>query len=173
MKIKKEMTISLALILTVVGLIAVLLFLGQRSRGQLEQGEPPTPGPTPTPVVVDISQMQEAVEQTRTSIVISDVTGGASEGTATRSFDGQRFVLTIFAELPDLGPGEFYEGWLMSQREQPAVVSTGRLNVVDPGQYAAVFGIGRPMYGHSQVVVTRETADDGQPETRLLEGNFE
>lgn len=173
MKIRKEMTISLALILTVVGLIAVLLFLGQRSRGQLEPGVPSTQGPTPTPVVVDISQMQEAVEQTRTSIALSDVTGGTSAGTATRSFDGQRFVLTIFAELTDLGPGEFYEGWLMSQQEQPAVISTGRLNVAGPGQYATVFGIGRPMYGHSQVIVTRETADDGQPETHILEGRFE
>jgi len=128
--------------------------------------------PTPGSPKINIQDQQKAVEQSRETITLADVSGGSSSGTATRSFDGSNFLHTLSAQLPPPDSGQFYEGWLVSTDVDPKVISSGRLSVLQSGQYALVFNSSTNLFSNPQVVVTLESTDDGRPETHILEGSF-
>lgn len=174
MKGKKKIWIAVLVFLVLV-VLGAIFSVGQKEPEQVV----PQPEPAPVPIPgrgaegkVDIRKQQDLIEGSRESISLADVAGGSSTGTATRSFDGTKFLHTVAAYLPPPGAGEFYEGWLVSETEAPAFISTGRLGEVGGGQYALVFSSTRKLYAHNKVVVTLETRDDGRPETHILEGNF-
>lgn len=160
-----------------VGVIVIGAWLATR---RMVTDQLQAPQPTPVPVApgeaaapeVDIGTSQQAFEQARETATLSDVAGGSATGMATRSFDGETFLVTVAASVSAPPAGQYYEGWLVSEVEQPSYLSLGRLDPFAAGQYAGVYSVSRPLLAHDQVVVTLETMDDGRPETHVLEGNF-
>lgn len=161
---------ALIVILVVVGL--VLFLRGDNEEvGQLGEGEEFLVGD----VVSELSsQLGVSVPEDVERISLSDVSGGTGTGLATRKFDGGPFIHSVLAALPDLSSGTFYEGWLVRGEvgdEDYSVLSTGKLRQ-SKGGYLLEFSSSQDLSDHSQVVVTVESMDDGEPETHILEGSF-
>jgi hypothetical protein len=161
-------------VVVVLGVVLTFWLVGQRrtattTKPTQEGRYTPSSAPAEKP---DIKDTQAAIENSRTLIDLRDVSGQGRSGSATRSSDGTTFLLTISAQLPGPEAGRYYEGWLLSSRETPAELSVGRLFQADPGVYALVFSSERSLYGYERVTVTLEVAEDGKPETYILEGSF-
>ena len=172
-KQKVVWALSAALFLALVVGIVYFLDVTKRNVSEVAGPEPVQEArPTPGSAKIDIQEQQKAVEQSRETITLTDVTGRSSSGTATRSFGGSNFLHTLSAQLPSPGAGQFYEGWLVSDDLEPQVISTGKLNATQSGEYALVYTSGTNLFSHPQVIVTLETKDDGRPETHILEGSF-
>ena len=172
---KQKVVWALSALLFLVLVVGLMYFFDVRKRNVSEVAGPEPvqeARPTPSSAKIDIQEQQKAVEQSRETTTLTDVTGGSSTGTATRSFDGSNFLHTLSTQLPSSGSGQFYEGWLVSETSDPKVISSGRLSVLQSGQYALVFNSSTNLFSHPQVVVTLESRDDGRPETHILEGSF-
>ena len=172
---KQKLVWAFSAVLFFVLVVGIAYFLRVNRQRTQELQEPKLiqeARPTPGSPKINIQDQQKAVEQSRETITLTDVSGGSSSGTATRSFDGSNFLHTLSAQLPSLGSDQFYEGWLVSTDVNPKVISTGRLNATQTGQYALVYTSGTNLFSHPQVIVTLETKDDGRPETHILEGSF-
>ena len=96
--------------------------------------------------------------------VLSDVTGGASTGTATREIEDGLYRHVIKAYLPELEEGFFYEGWLV--RPSPFnYFSTGSMVHNESGEWVLEW-FGRPgenYTAYSRIVITLEPLDDADP----------
>jgi hypothetical protein len=109
-------------------------------------------------------ELAPGVETTR----LADVEGGAKTGMATRETKEGKFEHYLMASLPEPEGSRFYQGWLVKDGE---FLLTGKLEERKGGWvlgYADVSDRGE----YSQVVVTLEEKDDGEPEKKVLEGNF-
>src|SRR5258707_1607625 len=93
---------------------------------------------TVSPVPSAISEFEQKLEDQFNikvpdnveKIELKDVTGGISQGIATRIYENNVFEHTVIADLTDPDSGYFYQGWLM--RGNPGdttfgYVSTGKL----------------------------------------------
>lgn len=109
-------------------------------------------------------EVPEGVEKT----TLTDVTGGASTGMATRKFEEGVFEHTVMAALPEPGTGKFYQGWLVRDGE---LLSTGKLSEIKGGWYLEYLQ-DKDYSDYDKVWVTLEEKDDNQPETHVLEGSF-
>jgi hypothetical protein len=172
---KQKVVWAFSAVLIFVLVVGIVYFLDVTKRNVSEVAGPEPvqeARPTPGSPKINVQDQQKAVEQSRETITLADVSGGSSSGTATRSFDGSNFLHTLSAQLPPPGSGLFYEGWLVSTDADPKVISSGRLGILQSGQYALVFNSSTNLFSNPQVVVTLESTDDGRPETHILEGSF-
>ncbi len=104
-------------------------------------------------------------------VILNDVSGGNSEGTAYILREDGEIFHTVTARLPDLEQGEFYEGWLVDQFPRVAFFSTGKMEQLRDGRYFLSFNGEEEYPDFTQVVITIEQVDDQQPERHVLEGN--
>jgi len=117
-----------------------------------------------------LDQMNVKIPENADKIGLKDVSGGDATGIATKSFNNNVFSGSIIAALPELGSGEFYEGWLV--REDPFdLVGVGKLRQAKGG-WMVDFTSNTDLSDHKQVVVTQEMVDDQKPEKHILEGQF-
>ena len=107
------------------------------------------------------------------SAALNAVGDYSGSGTATRQYDGSRFIHTVTANIGAPAEGKFYEGWLV--RKIPfSIVSTGKLNK-NGNAYILTFSSADDLNNHPGVVITEETESmglDGKPEAHVLEGSF-
>ncbi len=135
----------------------------------LRQPEPqpvviPEPSFTPTP---SPSSSLNPTDQVANLKAEPGITGS---GEASRSASPGRFVVTVTAELPDPGEGKFYEVWLV--RPEPAAqFSIGQLKKSGE-RWVLTLDQTRDATDYSNVMVTLETVEDKQPETKVLTGSF-
>jgi hypothetical protein len=99
---------------------------------------------------------------------LRDVSGGNGSGIATRDFSNGRFTHMILADLPELTPGSFYQGWLVKGDD---LISTGTLRIAKGG-YLLELSTPSDYTTYSKVLVTMEKVTDSKPEITILEGNF-
>lgn len=101
-------------------------------------------------------------------VAVGSYTG---DGVATRSFNGDKFVHEVIANLDDPAAGKFYEGWLVGD----GFISTGKLVKETEGEWSLVFSDDLDMRNRDEVVITEETVANGlddMPEAHVLEGSF-
>lgn len=164
-----------AFLLILVGSIGLFFFLRSRS---LPPSEVP-PQPESQFKIEDLEkdlesstrrEIPEDVEKTS----LKDVSGGSAIGIATRKFSESQFVHTISADLADLDPATFYEGWLVRGKQGDSdfsFFSTGRLRQVKDG-WLLEYEDSKDFPDYKGVVVTLEKVDDRKPEKHILEGSF-
>ena len=99
---------------------------------------------------------------------LEDVSGGISEGIATRDYKNGKFMHTALADLPDLGVGEFYQGWLVKDDQY---ISTGKMKIAKGG-YILDFESSIDYSAYNKVLITQERTFDLTPEITVLEGAF-
>lgn len=119
-----------------------------------------------TPKTLGVEARKEVEKQT----TLFDVTGdeGYGEAYASRSHDGLSH--SVYASLPGLLAGLFYEGWLVNPITNE-FISTGVLTLNKAGIYTTTFSSETELYeGYDLVVVTLETRVDNTPEEHVLEG---
>ncbi len=109
-------------------------------------------------------EVPEGVEKA----TLTDVTGGAGTGMATRKFEAGAFEHTAMASLPEPGAGQYYEGWLVRDSD---FISTGKMREMKGGWYLE-FSSEKDYSDYNQVVITLEEKDDRLPEKHVLEGRF-
>jgi len=131
------------------------------------------PGPSLVPAMTDEEKAaidavfaKEGAQMT----LLSDVTGGASVGTAWRALaDGKFYHKVEASSLPALEKGFFYEGWLVGP---DGFFSTGRVAAVD-GSGQLYYTIDEDKTAFTGVVITLEPEDgDLSPDKHILEGSF-
>ncbi len=94
------------------------------------------------------------------------------EGSAKRSYDGDKFTFSAQAELKEAPPGKFYEGWLVDK--DGSFFSTGRMSK-EGDSFDLKYSASKDRSSYGKVVITEETEADGLdnlPETHILEGSF-
>lgn len=122
--------------------------------------------PTPSPTISPGFRPRGNAQTTQ----LKAVGGYSGEGEATRGTSGGRFSVSLTVQLPDPGPGKFYEAWL--ERKTPfATFSIGKLTK-EGDAYALRFEQARDASAYDNLVVTLETADDKKRETSVLEASF-
>ena len=109
----------------------------------------------------DVSDTAERVE-------LRPVDGGSGFGVATREVMGGRLYHSVMADLPELGNGEFYEGWLIDGERR---VDVGKL-IKEKGGWLLEFVGGEGLVEYDLVVITLEVRDDKSPEKEVLKGTF-
>ncbi len=92
---------------------------------------------------------------------LSDISGGAGLGIATRKFADGKFELTILADLPEPKAGTFYQGLLFKDTSS---VALGALKIAKGG-YIIDFTSAKDLSDYKKVVITL----DGK---NILEGSF-
>ncbi len=138
---------------------------------------------TVSPVPSAISEFEQKLEDQFNikvpdnveKIELKDVTGGISQGIATRIYENNVFEHTVIADLTDPDSGYFYQGWLM--RGNPGdtnfgYVSTGKLES-EKGGYMVNIRVNKDLRDYKKVVVTLERVADNTPEKHILEGSFQ
>lgn len=168
---RQRLFTALIVVLVIVGLVLFIRGGVEKDEAEPSEGE----GVRIEDVVSELStQLGVSVPEDVERISLTDVSGGTATGLATRKFDSGRFFHSALAALPDLGPGTFYEGWLardVEGEEGYSLLNTGKLRR-SKGGYLLEFLSDQDLSDHSQVVITLESADDGKPETHILEGSF-
>jgi hypothetical protein len=160
---------------TIIGAVVVVLILigAYFFFSRYQRGKVAPPPAEKVPVAEELEEgfeagmgieVPEGVEKT----TLTDVTGGAGRGMATRKFEKGVFEHTVMASLPEPGAGKYYEGWLVRNGE---ILSTGKMKEMKGGWYLE-FSADRDYSDYNQVVVTLEEKDDRQPEKHILEGRF-
>ena len=171
-KISSAFIIVLACVVVVIGVIWLLMAMqtgSQTEEVETEEEKVTTPVPTPSATATPVPE--EAGSSRVETTTITDVTGGESQGTATRlAEEGKDFTHSVEATLPDLPEGEFYEGWLVKE-DDSAFISTGKMTK-SGSDYTLDFISATNYQDYPKVVITREKVDDEQPETHILEGTF-
>lgn len=112
------------------------------------------------------------------TITLTDVNGGTSSGTATRSIMPGYLFRYVQASLPDPPEGQFYHVWV--RKPDGDYLSTGqRLSKGKDGSYSMVEGGKLDLSALYQfedfsniIAVSLETSDDGAIEKKILEGTF-
>ena len=107
------------------------------------------------------------------SAALADVTGGESFGLAYSVVEGGVFTLVAkMGNLPKLGDGYFYEGWIVRRGEEMSVISTGR--VESSGiWFVNAYTSATDLSDHDFYVLTLEPDDgDPAPAEHILEGTI-
>ncbi|MDP4000601.1 MAG: hypothetical protein Q8Q11_04240 [bacterium] len=137
-------------------------------------GNTPAEAPESVPIIEtspspSASAGLEPDEQVTT---LSPIKGSADEasGEAARSTVGGRFVLAVSVSLPDPSEGSFYEVFL-GQPDSKTQFSAGKLYKVGD-RWVMTLDQARDASIYSEVLVTSEKEDDGQPEESILTGEF-
>ena len=108
------------------------------------------------------------VSDTAEKIELRPVVGESGFGVATREMIGEQLFYSVMADLPELGNGEFYEGWLVDGDRD---VSMGRL-VKEKGGWLLEYVGNKELVRYDLVVVTLEVRDDKIREKEVLKGVF-
>ena len=96
------------------------------------------------------------------------------EGSATRSTQGKKFMLSIDASLPDTESDTFYQVWLVKSRYGTPdfdYLAVGKLVKVGE-KYNLEFSEEADYSQFKTVVITQEKVEDNTPEVHVLEGGF-
>jgi len=109
-----------------------------------------------------------AVSDTAERVELRPVEGESGFGVATREVTGGRLYHSVMADLPELGNGEFYEGWLIDGERR---VNVGKL-VKEKGGWLLEFLGDEGLVEYDLVVITLEVRDDKSPEKEVLKGTF-
>lgn len=165
-----------AFLLIFIGGIGLFIFLRSRSIPPSEVTTQPESG-------FKIEDLEKSLESSTKREIPEDVEktslkdvklGGSSVGIATRKFSDGQFVHTVSANLPDLDPGTFYEGWLVRGKQGDpnfSFFSTGPARQAKEG-WLLEYQDSKDYPDYKGVVITLETKDDKKPEKHILEGSF-
>ncbi|MCR4324296.1 MAG: hypothetical protein NUV69_01265 [Candidatus Curtissbacteria bacterium] len=126
-------------------------------------------GLTPVGGSSELSGVAEGgVELTKQTATLQDVEyGGEARGSATRSFGGGTYILTVSATLPD-PTNNLYQVWLANGSQAlPIDYMSGSknswsLSLRDTDKYS----------NYREIWITREITKDSKPELHVLEGSF-
>lgn len=108
------------------------------------------------------------VSDTAERVELRPVEGELGFGVATRELMGGRLYHSVMADLPELGNGEFYEGWLVDGERR---VNVGKL-IKEKGGWLLEFVGDGGLVEYDLVVITLEVRDDKSPEKEVLKGTF-
>jgi len=108
------------------------------------------------------------VSDTAERVELKPVEGESGFGVATREVMGGRLYHSVMADLPELGNGEFYEGWLVDGERR---VNVGKL-IKEKGGWLLEFVGDEGLVEYDLVVITLEVRDDKSPEKEVLKGTF-
>lgn len=155
------------------GVVILILVSGYYFFTRYQKGEVTSLPVEKIPVTQDLEkgfeagmgiEVPEGIEKT----TLTDVSGAAGTGMATRKFEKGVFEHTAMASLPEPGVGKYYEGWLVRDGD---FFSTGKMKEIKGGWYLEL-SVDKDYSDYNQVVVTLEEKDDSQPEKHILEGSF-
>jgi hypothetical protein len=155
----------------ILAVLALVIYFWQAKKPKLSVPEEPSPTSTEESFETKFNiTIPEDVEKTN----LIDITGGNSEGLATRKYDNGTFMHSVLADLPDPDGNNFYEGWLV--RGKPGendfdFISTGKMKVAKGG-WVLNFDSSTDYTDYEGVVITLETVFDDTPEEHILEGSF-
>lgn len=143
------------------------LFKQEKTSGQ---------GAVPTPSAIEPTKPTVGQYTGSSSITLRDVTSSGYSGSAHRSVIPNYIFRSVHATLPDPPEGQFYQFWIAKQTGD--LIPIARLFKDFEGMYSFVEG-GKPLRANSTfndlsntMVVSLESQDDENMETRLLEGTF-
>lgn len=107
------------------------------------------------------------------SAALADVTGGESFGLAYAKFENGTYTMVAkFGNLPTLGEGYFYEGWVVRRGEDFSVISSGPAVVTEDG-FVNIYQSQTDLIDHDFYVLTLEPDDgDPAPAEHILEGTL-
>lgn len=162
-----SLILILAVVVVIIGLIWVL---GARQAAETTStAVSTTPVPTPTATATATPAGTPVALEAET-IKLFDVSGGNSNGEATRKFSDGRFTHSVSASLPDPEDNAFYEGWLV-KADSSGFFSTGKMNK-SGDKYELNYTDTEDHPDYPTVVITLEKIEDTEPETHILEGTF-
>ena len=149
------------------GVMALLVFTGAMCEQAQEEANTN---------VNDVNVNEEVEEAGFTESNIADlyeVADVPGSGKAIRGLleENNNFDLSIGADLPDPAKENFYEGWLVKNGEEFSVGSLEKIQ----GTWVIDFESDTDYTDYDQVVVTKETTEDGEDgiaEDPILEGEF-
>ncbi|MFC1625888.1 anti-sigma factor [Patescibacteria group bacterium] len=98
-----------------------------------------------------------------------DVSGGNSKGSAYLLRKDGVIYHYVEANLPELGSGLAYEGWLVNKTPSLEFFSTGVMDQSN-GVYTLSYSSDGEYPGYDSVVITLETKVDATPEKHIIEG---
>ncbi len=167
----KKKILKIALIMVIV--VGVVFFVNNKFLGSSVGGggsvilkEAPF-GMTPVGVSAQQTAVQGGVNLTTQSAIFKDIKGEGGTATATRSFGGGTYVLTVDANLPD-PKNTYYQVWLVGGGEAVPVdfmrgsKTSWNLSIRDTDKFSKYKGIW----------ITLERTKDSKPEEHILEGTF-
>jgi hypothetical protein len=105
---------------------------------------------------------------------LNAVSGQEGLGEAVRTNQNGKFDLTVLADLSEPKAGYFYQAWIVRGNagdENFGYLSLGALRLAKGG-YLIDFTSNKDYSDYEKVVVTLEKANNGTPETHVLEGSF-
>ena|SRR3990167_7754426 len=158
----------------VLGLVVVvgLVWGGLRYVKRTERGGGKGPAVSPSTVETAEKRLEGItnfeVPDVGEKAELKDVSGGSGVGVARRVEEGGGIRVEILASLPDPDGGEFYEGWLSSEKETR---SLGEL-VSAKGGFLVTKVFGERLADFKKVGVTLEKKKDATMEKKVLEGIF-
>ncbi len=107
----------------------------------------------------------------RAELKSNDIEGRAL---ATRETTGEATIISILADIPDPTAGSFYQAWIIRGEERDENfdrISLGRLRVAKGG-FVTEFTSERDLSEYNNLLISRETTQDSEPEETALEGSF-
>lgn len=107
-----------------------------------------------------------------TRINLKDIADVGGAGIVTRNQQAGMIAQSILVSLPDPQPGEHYEAYLVADDEAVADLYLGKLRSLKGGWNLDYRLSQQQAESYKTVQITRETSDDRQKETVLMEAAF-
>lgn len=162
-------------VIAVIVLVAVLLVVRNLDFSAISGGSGITVAEAPrglTPVVLSdqVSDLtKNAVSLTTEKVTLEDVKSGDGQaiGSASRSYGGGHYILTVEATLPD-PKDTLYQVWVVGGEEIIPIdymLGSGvewRLNINSDDDYS----------NYGEIWITQERTKDEKPEEHVMEGTF-
>jgi hypothetical protein len=153
--------------------IVVLILIGAVVGVRWWRSQTPTASPSPIPLVSETSDLSdeeaELIKKANLSeketVTLKKVNGADAVGAVKVSEN--RNSLTVAATLPMLKTGEMYQVWLKAK--DGSMLKIGVLSY-GKGGYMLDYRSAAPLPSDAVIVVSRETNNDSNAETILLEG---
>jgi hypothetical protein len=157
------------------------------------QTQAPAPSPTPTTTSQEEidsvrSELEQLTGQRTTSPVLGTETqtpnreeavlrpqgGVEATGYARQEYDNGQYKLTVLADLPEPDPGQTYQAWILEQSSSPLdqARKIGQLTASKSG-YLLDYSGNQDFTNNKYFIISRETNNDNQIETQILNGQIE
>lgn len=155
-----------------VGILLIIIYVlsGRFNTPQLKLN----PSPSPTVEQKIEQKFNVAIPDNLEKAILKDVSGGESEGIATRKYLSGKFNLTVLAALPDPENPNFYEVWIAKGKvgdKDYQIIPVGKLRIAKGG-WLVDFNSTKNYPDFNSVIVSLEKKITKIPEKIILEGSF-
>ncbi len=168
LNVRLIVTLIVGIVVLLAAAVGAYALLGLGGNAEPEVTETAEEGPvtvgTPTPTATS------ALDPGQQVATLAPADGSEGSGEAARTANPKQFILAVSADLPTPPSGSFYEVHL-TRPEPLAQFLAGRLYQAGD-RWVMTLDQARDASPYSQVTVTLETVDDGNPEQVVLTGQF-